>query len=268
MALIAVLWVLAAFGVLVASLGYTVRQQARLVADERSAIVAQALADGAIQLALQELQVSPRPPEALVRSVVEFAGHSIAVTVQPLTGLIDLNGAPPPLLAALLQVAGGLPPPAAQALAQQLIEWRGNRPADGGSTPWHFESVEDLLLVPGVDYPLYERLRPLVTTDGASSTTVAPLAALPDVLAVLTQGDVARAGQIAAARDSGQPGVDLTALDPQLARGGASDRYRIQAEVPLDTGKIATFARTVLISQSIVGVPWRTLHAESGIMAH
>lgn len=265
MALIAVLWLLAAFGVLVASLGYTVRQQARLVADERHAIAAQALADGAIQLALQQLQAAPQRPDALLRSTVDFAGHGIAVTAQPLSGLIDLNGAPQPLLVALLRVAGGLPPAAAESLAQQLVEWRGGRP--GGGAPWRFEAVEDLLLVPGVDYPLYERLRPLVTTDGASSTSVAPLAALPDVLAVLTQGDVARAGQIAAARDSGQPGVDLTTLDPQLVGGASTNAYRIQAEVPLETGKIAFFARTVLMKESAFGTPWRTLHAERGILA-
>ena len=141
MALIAVLWVLAAFGVLVASLGYSVRQQARLVAGERDAVVAQALADGAIQLTLQQLQVAPNRPNALTRSPVEFAGHAITVTLQPLSGLIDLNGAQPPLLAALLRVAGGLPPGAAEPLAQQLVEWRGARP-DGGA-PWHFEAVED-----------------------------------------------------------------------------------------------------------------------------
>ncbi len=263
MALIAVLWVLAAFGVLVASLGYSVRQQARLVAGERDAVVAQALADGAIQLALQQLQVARSRPTALTRSPVEFAGHAITVTLQPLSGLIDLNGAQPPLLAALLQVAGGLPPGAAEPLAQQLVEWRGARP-DGGA-PWHFEAVEDLLLVPGIDYPLYERLRPLLTADGESQAGVAPLAALPDVLAVLTQGDAARAGQIAAARDSGQPGVDLTTLDPQFAQGGSTSRYRIWAEVPLNTGKMAYFARTVLLSPNTVGVPWRTLHTERGI---
>lgn len=264
MALIAVLWVLAAFSVLVASLGYTVRQQARLVTGERDAVVAQALADGAIQLALQQLQAANQRPEALLRDTVDFAGHSIVVTIQPLSGRIDLNHAPPPLLSALLQVAGGLPPAAAEGLTQQLVEWRGGRP--GGGAPWRFEAVEDLLLVPGVDYALYERLRSLVTTDTDSGAGVAPLAALPDVLAVLTRGDAGRAAQIAAARDSGQPGVDLSTLDPSLAQSGSTDRYRIQAEVPIDTGKIATFVRTVLLDRSVVGVPWRTLHVERGVI--
>ncbi|WP_333706003.1 type II secretion system protein GspK [Ottowia beijingensis] len=265
MALIAVLWVLAAFGVLVASLGYTVRQQARLVSGERDAVVAQALADGAIQLALQQLQLSQQLPEQLLRSSIDFAGHSIAVTVQPLSGLIDLNAAPPPLLSQLLRVAGGLPPGAADELAQRLVEWRGGRP--GGGEPWRFEAVEDLLLVPGVDYPLYQRLRLLVSADARGGDTVAPLAALPDVLAVLADGDAGRAAQIAAARDSGQPGIDLSTLDPRLAGGGSADRFRIQAEVPLDTGKMAYFVRTVLMRQGVAGIPWRTLHAERGIIA-
>ena len=65
--------------------------------------------------------------------------------------------------------------------------------------------------------------------------------------------------------DSGQPGVDLTTLDPQFAQGGSTSRYRIWAEVPLNTGKMAYFARTVLLSPNTVGVPWRTLHTERGI---
>ena len=40
-----------------------------------------------------------------------------------------------------------------------------------------FESVDDLLLVPGMDYATYARIRPLVTADTYQHTNVNPLAA-------------------------------------------------------------------------------------------
>lgn len=263
MALIAVLWIVAAFSILVASLTYSVRQQARLAGDARDVVVAQALADGALQLALQALQVAAPRPVQIEQSSFEFGGLSIAVKVQPLSGLIDLNRAPSELLTQVLQTAGHLPAPAAAQLAQALVEWRDSRP--GGGAPWRFEAVEDLLLVPGFDYPLYESVRALLTTERDGGGTVSPLAAETDVLTVLLQGDAARAGQIAGARASGQPGVDLSALHPAFVGAADTQRYRVSAEVPVGEGKIAYFARIVVLRESQSGVPWRTLRTERAV---
>ena len=176
MALIAVLWIVAAMAILVAGMGQSVRQQIRVVASARDAVVAQAQADAAIQLTLQALQTAPQPPTAMQAHGVEFGGVPVQVIIQPLNGFIDIDRAPAPLLAALLEVAGGLPAGQAETLAQTLVDWRGSRP-DGAGGPYHFEAVEDLLLVPGIDYALLERLRPLITTDEAGGGQVNPLAA-------------------------------------------------------------------------------------------
>ena len=137
MALIAVLWIVAAMAILVAGMGQSVRQQIRVVASARDAVVAQAQADAAIQLTLQALQTAPQPPTAMQAHGVEFGGVPVQVIIQPLNGFIDIDRAPAPLLAALLEVAGGLPAGQAETLAQTLVDWRGSRP-DGAGGPYHF----------------------------------------------------------------------------------------------------------------------------------
>ena len=270
MALIAVLWIVAALAILATGMTQSVRQQVRVTALTLDAVAAQAVGDGAIALALQALQTMPQRPQQAVTETVTYGGADIAVEVMPLDGLISLNGASVPLLTALLQVAGGLPAPQAEALAQQLDDWRAGRGGELGTpVPRHFEAPEDLLLVPGVDYTLYARLRPLVTTDQRGGDRVNPLAAPPAVLAVLARGDVALAERIAAQRAASAVGVDTTGLDATLAgTSGSTYFYRLVAKVPLGEGKILGFTRDVALdSFSPRTAPWRTLRSERQLLA-
>ena len=93
LALIAVLWIVAALSILVTGLGQTVRQKAQAVGTTRQSIAAQALGDAAVHTALQRLAALPAPPDGLVLDRVEHGGVPIVVSVQPLDGLIDLNNA-------------------------------------------------------------------------------------------------------------------------------------------------------------------------------
>lgn len=264
-ALVAVLWIVAALSVLVTGMTVSVRQYTRTAGVTRDALSAQARGDAAIQIALQALQAAPSRPAARQSVTVPVWGESVTVLVQPLSGLIDLDNAPPPLLAELLTTAGGLPSQQAQTLAQALVEWRSNRTAGSGE-PARFEAVEDLLLVPGFDYPLYERVRPLVSADVVGSGRVNPLAANAGVLAVLANGNAALAAQVAAAQDAGRVGIDTTGLDPRFLDAGATERYRLEARVPGEQGKIEVFSRTVAFGDSASGVPWRTLRTERWVI--
>ncbi len=270
MALIAVLWIVAALAILATGMTQSVRQQVRVTASTLDAVAAQAVGDGAIALVLQALKTMPQRPQQAVTETVVYGGGDIAVEVMPLDGLISLNGASVPLLAALLQVAGGLPAPNAEALAQQLDDWRTGRSGELGTpVPRHFEAPEDLLLVPGIDYTLYARLRPLVTTEQRGGDRVNPLAAPPAVLAVLARGDAALAGRIVAQRAASAVGVDTTGLDPALAgSSGSTYFYRLVARVPLGEGKILGFTRDVALdSFSPRTAPWRTLRSERQLLA-
>ena len=266
MVLIAVLWIVAALAVLVTGASHAVRDNARIVSATRQNVVAQALGDGAIELVLQQMAALATPPSTL--SVIDgsFAGTSIRVEVVPANGLIDVNAAPPPLLAALFRIAGGLAPAAADALALVTETARAQKDAKGRAIG--FEAAEDLLRVPGLDYPLYARIAPLVTADLNGSGRVNPLAAPLPVLAVLAGGDLGKAQAIAAARGSGRVGIDTTGLDAGFIDAGPSSRFRLRARVPLPGGGFALVGRSVNLRASTrTGLPWTTFRQSRQIEA-
>lgn len=261
MALIAVLWVVAALAILVTGFSRLARDEVGLVSSLRQGVIAQAAGDAAIALALQELSSRPAPTSRTIQADISYRGQLVSVSVMPLNGLIDVNSAALPLLARLFEVAGGVSADAAQALAQATVEVRSK--VGPTNQPDRFEAVEDLLRVPGIDYDLYARLSRLLTVYGRAGGRVNPMAAPLEVLTVLTNGDAAGASRILQARDSGAEGVDTTALDPSYTAVSSVRRYRVEALVPLADGVQMRVARVVDLGRSSRdGLPWRTLHTE------
>lgn len=257
MALIAVLWLVAALSIMVTGIVRSMRTEARLVGDARQISVEGALGDAAIQLALQQLAVRTTPLVGIETASIPYHGVDIAVQVQPLNGLIDLNRAPPELLAATLRIAAGLPPAQADQGAQAIVDWRQTRDAHGGSQV--FEATEDLLRVPGFAYDLYARMAPLLTADQPGSGRVNPMAAPESVLAVLANGDIAQAARIAAQRAAGAAGVDTSALNGAWLDASATRRLRLTALVPLPDGAVVQVSRSVdLTASARDGMPWTT----------
>lgn len=275
MALIAVLWIVAALSLMVMGLTSTARQQVQIAGAQRDQVTGQALGEAALALALQQLQVDAQRPRGVVTDTLSYAGVPIEVEVTPLDGLIPLNGASAELLAALLHIAGGLPQSEAQALAATLVEWRDGRPeldltvaAAARAMPRRFEAPEDLMLVPGVDYTLYARLAPLVSADSSSASRVNPEAAPPEVLAVLAQGDAASVARYLDQRASAQPGADTTGFSSAFVGGGGGDLYRLRARVPLEAGKMLLLTRDVGLSVNASRTaPWRILRTDRQIVA-
>ena len=275
MALIAVLWIVAALSLMVIGLTYTVRQQIQVAGNQRDQVSGQALGEAAIALVLQQLQVTTQRPQGVLTDSVVYGGINIEVELAPLDGLIPLNGASPELLAALLRFAGGLPDAQAEALARTLVEWRDGHPelsltdaAAARAAARRFEAPEDLLLVPGVDYTLYARLAPLVSADLGSTSRVNPRAAPPGVLAVLAQGNVGQVSQYLAQRASGQPGADASGFQPAFVGAGGGELYRLRASVPLEAGKILLLTRDVALSiDASRTAPWRILRTDRQIVA-
>ncbi|MFN4120426.1 general secretion pathway protein GspK [Acidovorax sp.] len=262
MALIAVLWVVAALSILVTGFSRVARDEIGVVASFRQGVVAQATGDAAIALALWEISGTTVPVTRVQHADIAYRGVIVPVSVMPLNGLIDLNAAPQALLARLYEVAGGISADAAQALSQLTIEAR-TKPGPTNQ-PERFEATEDLLRVPGVDYDLYARLSPLLTVYArASGGRVNPMAAPLDVLTVLANGNVGVAERIAQERDQGAQGVDTTSLEASFVGVSPSRRYRVSAMVPLSDGTHMRISRTVDLGfSSRDGLPWRTLHTE------
>ena len=163
-ALIAVLWLVAAMGLIITGLVQAVRSEARTTGLQRQALVANGLADAAILLALQSMQAQKGVlPKSIQVMPVQFEGHTSEVSVQPLNGLIDINHASVVLLSDLYRHAGGMNPDSAQALAQATVEFRQTKSTKGRAQG--FDAIEDLLGVSGMTYELYAKINHLITAD-------------------------------------------------------------------------------------------------------
>lgn len=264
MALLAVLWMVAALTIIVSGLTKSIREEARMMSLSRQNVQAQALGDAAIQLALQAIVASNAPINRTRQAQIAYRGVAMQVQAMPLNGLIDINGAPVALLAKLYAVAGGLSPDAAQGLAQATVETRERRNPQGA--PQRFESEEDLLKVPGVDYNLYARLSTLITADIRGRGMVNPMAAPVEVLTVLAGGNAAVAMRIVADRDSGAEGVDTTALDAAFLDSSTVRRLRVQARVPMPDGVWLRVSRSIdFNARAKGGVPWHTFRTSSSV---
>ena len=265
-ALIAVLWLVAAMSLIITGVVQSVRSEIRTVGVQRQAVIANALADAGILLALQNLQMQQKEPGAAIQLIpVQFEGLNAQVSVQPQNGLIDINNAAPLLLADLYRHAGGLNADAAQAMAQATVESRQFKNEKGLAQG--FEAIEDLLRVPKMTYDLYVKVAGLVTADlKDGSGRVNALAAPAGVLQVLTGGDVARAASLAARRTADLNVMDTSFLKPEHIEMAPSRTLRLQVQVNLADGAAAQRAWLVYWgTDPRSGLPWRVLGTQQSM---
>ena len=104
-ALLAVLWIVAALSILVTGMVQAQRDEVRLVSSGRQTVEGHAIANAAIQMVLQEMAGRTEPVSRLSRRDVSYAGLTVSVEIIPINGLVDINRAPEPLLTALFTVA-------------------------------------------------------------------------------------------------------------------------------------------------------------------
>lgn len=265
LALIAVLWMVAALSIVVSGMGKAVRNELRTVSVARQMVAAGLLGDAAIHLVLQDILTNPQRPTRLQVLNQTYHGVTMSVQVLPLSGLIDVNAAPPSLLESLFRVAGGMTPKDATALAQAAVELRSLK--DSRGRPQGFAAIEDLLRVPGLDYPLYASIQALVTTDLRGNGRVNPMAAPLEVLAVLAEGNQVDAMRIAKLRDAGATGIDISRLNrAHIEENSPTQRFRLQAQVPLNDGAWVLRVRTVDLSpRPQDDQPWRIFRVEQRI---
>jgi len=250
MALIAVLWIVAALSIMVMGLTRSVQQGIRAAIMQRGLAEGQALGQAAIALALQQLTVQTQtqatPNTGTDQVSINYAGMSIAVTATPLNGWVALNSASAPMLAALLQTAGGLNAARAQQMAEAIVTWRDGVPQQDLASPptignqtRRFEAVEDLMLIPGMDYELYARLAPFMSVSNSSSGPVNANAAPPGLAEAL--------------------GNNTAFIAPNNA--GRGNLFRLEAAVPLEAGTILHLTQDVALQRagSNTVTPWRIL---------
>lgn len=267
MALIAVLWLVAAMGLILAGVAKSVRLEAQSVGLQRHASMTGASADAVLLLALQGLQAQTESGKSASPTLaVSFKGQHFTVQVQSLNSLIDINEASLPLLTDLYRYVGGLGPEAATLLAQATLNARHIKDKKGSAVG--FDSVEDLLNVEGFKYDLYAKIANDITADIRSGNgRVYPPHASLGVLLALTAGDAARAQSLIIQRDAGPSTLDVSFLRPEFIDMSPSSSRKLQVSMPMPDGTLITKRWIVaLVRDSRSGLPWRILSTSQSVM--
>jgi len=257
MALVMVLWTVAALSIAVTGVLWLARGEVRQAGAQRERAAQMALGRAAMTQALQELVATGHGSlDRPWTSTVVFEANEINVLAVPLNGHVDINRAPQPLLASLLEYGAGFSDAAAQAGAQSIVDRRSTPLSQG--TPALFDAIEDLLQLPSIDYGAYARLAPLVTVDSGGSGQVNAYAAPRAVLMVLAHGNQAAVDNFLAAREVGQG--DLSSFDSALLSSVGSSVLRLRANLKSDAGPPSWVSCDVsLVAQRAQSVPWSFL---------
>jgi len=271
-ALLLVIWVLATLAVVAAGFAASTRSETRLARNLYDAARARALAEAGIARATVALLETD--PRARWRAdgtpyPLEFDGGRVRIRVEDEDGKIDLNRAPPAMLAGLcaeLDIEAAV----CDALVDGVVARRkAATPPEPPGVPGlrlgvpppvpdrqdaAFTTVEELRQLPGVDGASVERLRSFVTVY-AESDHIDPAVAPREVLLAIPGIDPGAVERLLAARGSDTglfvpppalPGADAYAAPGQLHAA------TIIAEAVSETG--AAFAR-----RSVVGLTGQPL---------
>jgi general secretion pathway protein K len=276
LALVAVLWMVAALTLLASSVIFATRGEIRSVQQLSDATRAAALGDAAVHLAILDLRDDRRGAAERQQRTYVLDGRDVTVTVVPAAGLVNLNKADKGLLTSLFVYAGDLDEAGAAVLAERVVERRGsNRRArlrgsrrarsEGQQMSIRearFDVVEDLMQVEGFDFDLFERVRDLVTVNSPGGGVHAA-SAPPALIDVLASGDAQAADAYLARRESDDPGVDTTDLEYVNPRGSRGGVYRLDADVPTAGGGAGALRRSVWVDLSGRGgrLPFKWLDA-------
>ena len=165
--------------------------------------------EAALQHAVFDLIAADNISEARLGAArpFQFAQYRFAIVVEDELGKVDLNAAEEGLIRRALRAAGA-GPATADAIAANIVEWRGDEGRlstrdniRGGP----FQSLEEVRLAEGMTADLYERLAPLVTIH-AQARFVDPATAPPALLRALPGFNAGRINEIMARREAAAAG--------------------------------------------------------------
>jgi len=275
MALVVVMWIVAALSVLVTGFVATTRADLRGAQNIRTFAEHASVGDAAITLAAASMLTTPDMRPGVFEYHIE--GLTVNVQVLPAAAFVDLNKASVELLRDTLLYGAGLAEGDAEALAERLVDWRDSdedalpkgaeNPAyEAAGSPFRtrggpFESVDDLMQVLGVNFELHDRLRSLLTTHGASAG-VDPRYAPAAVLTVLAAGNAGAVDRVLSARSVNDPLTDMTGLTQQHLAQASGRLYRFDAWRQDGNLRLSRVRWLDLSRPGPAGVPWSELGAE------
>jgi general secretion pathway protein K len=279
MALIAVLWITAALSLLAMSLSQMARTDVRVVSVFKQGVAAQALADGALNVACAWLAQNLATVSGYKTIPALVGGESLNVKAVSSVGFININAASPEFIRDMLIYGAGLNGVEADRLAANIVQWRSlptpltnlaeearlYRQA-GLSPPRHapFIMPQDLRQVLGVTPDIYAKIAPLIDTSaqikyGFVDPSIAPFL----VLRVLAKGNDQVAQQVIQTRGQ-QPLAPIFSpaqypgLTPQFIGRAGGFIFHLRVLVPSGDGQF--WLRTWWVDFSATplgGIPWK-----------
>jgi general secretion pathway protein K len=257
-ALVAVLWLVAALSIMLIGLQHVVRGEIQTAGQAQNGVTSSGIADAAIRLTLQGMNAAKSLSEKAIRTeIVTVFDNEVKVQIVPMNGLIDLNNAPQSLLADVYEYAGGVPKDEALKLANLTVEARERRGPD--ALPEKLHAIEDLLRITGLSYDAYAKMSGCLTTEIAGSGRVNPLAAAAETLVILGRGDRIRALQLVESRLSNPESMDVTTLTTQHIQMEPTSYLAISATLKPQGDVTVTRTWRVDLSTPARGLPWRVL---------
>ena len=278
-ALAILLWFIAAMSLLVGAIMYQTRIDIKLSQLRIQQAQAEALGDGAAQLALMkrlQAQQDVGFSERVTYYDMRLADHDVKVRMLSVSGLVDLNTSPETLLLTMFKINAGLSEDQASLLASRVVAWRSSSKLNenesdeytSGASPYkvirygRFESLEDLMMVEGMTREIYDKVKNSIYVGQLDSAQVHMPSAPFSVLTVLAEGDEALASQWQLARQSEQM-FTSTGINAEWLAASPVAMYRIESRVRFLSGEV--FQRTRWVEQNgtgYEGLPWKFIRTE------
>ncbi len=261
LALVIVLWVVAALSVLVLGLSQTSRLQTQLTQHHRAATEARALLEAGLVVGMARVawfgSINQRDSHAF-----DLGGAQVQVDIHPATGFIDLNEAPADLLARLFRYGAGLETEPAEALAAAVVDWRDSDPmnrdsrAEGYRGP--FRVPEEVGQVPGASRDLHDSIKRYVTLY-SGAPQVNPFAAPRGVVGILSGGDEALVdAMMADSGDGFRPrtklGESLDGLPFLTLAGSSAFRIDVSLQTRARNWRLSRWVRQDGLDANALGV--------------
>ncbi len=270
---VAVLWLIAALATLAAIYSLSVRETAAAFSGRDDRLLAQALAQAGVELAVQQMTAIPEARPSHGGASLRLGGADIAVEFRSENGRIDLNAAPREVLAGLFTSLGARREDA-EGFAERITAWR--TPPTAGTADEEaslyrvagkrygprrslFQHVNELALVLGLQGALLDRALPYLTVySGQPEVNV--LTAAPEVLAALPGLTPERLHDFILQREIAPQDVLRARLGPtaRYVTAQAGNSVRITVDVRFDAQRRARSEVVALVLNGDVE-PYRVL---------
>lgn len=267
LALVMVLWLVAAMSLFVASVVYLARMDVRQQQFGQNRTQASAFADGAMRLSMRqfvfEVTENGASNQVAQEYIFEDEAFSGRVNIYPASGLIHLGSLTPELLLSVLQYGVGLDEGTIENLSRAFKVGFGAGIL-GKEELNHLEKfrvLEDLLQVPGISVDTYEVLKDYFYVGEEGAPGINPLAAPRELLVVLAGGNVEVVEEFLVLRDGARESVDNGVVSHagflgELISSTDSSIYRVDVTVNSVAQQSFKQRYWLRLAPSREGLPW------------